>query len=63
MIDLLEFIIYLFFLTPTFIAFYMMFSCLFVDRDNWGNLGDKQESPKYRKPLRSGGFLCNPIIP
>jgi hypothetical protein len=41
MISFIEFIIYLFFLTPTFIAFYMMFSCLFESRDNWGNLDDK----------------------
>ena len=41
MINFIEFIVYLFFLIPTFIAFYMMFSCLLEGRDNWDNLDDK----------------------
>lgn len=31
MMDFVEFIIYLFFLTPTFFAFYLMFLCIFDD--------------------------------
>jgi len=35
MIDFVEFIIYLFFLMPTFFAFYMMFTCIMEDNSDW----------------------------
>jgi len=41
MIDLVEFIIYLFFLTPTFFAFFLMFSGLPEERSDWGKIDDK----------------------
>ena len=35
MMDFIEFIVYLFFLMPTFFAFFLMFKCMFEDNSDW----------------------------